>query len=214
MPALNTLGNGRFSRLTLSGRGCKVLPRSRSFAVVVLGRSAILREGIAQVLRTAGFRNVVSQPMLDDIPPKLLPQYERILFIVVARDELDPAIRQITILKDQHPAARIAVLIDDLATDNIMSILRAGAHACFTEPGTCDVFFKSLELIMLGETILPSAVVSSLLNSQAPDQKQVSPVVRTQDSEPAMKPEEVIPHLSQRERNILNCLIEGQANKS
>ena len=42
-------------------------------------------------------------------------------------------------------------------------MFRAGANACFAKLGTCDILIKSLELVMLGETILPSAMLLPLI---------------------------------------------------
>jgi two-component system nitrate/nitrite response regulator NarL len=77
---------------------------------------------------------------------------------------------------------------------------------------TCDVFVKSIELVMMGETIFPPAFLSFVLDAEsgnatpASDENSHAILVTADDS--------VAPQLSPREKSILRCLIEGDSNKS
>ena len=61
-------------------------------------------------------------------------------------------------------------------------------------------FIKALELVMLGETVLPKAILPLILE-------------RKDEPRPAKTPESFAPQLSRRERLILRHLAEGLANK-
>jgi DNA-binding CsgD family transcriptional regulator len=75
------------------------------------------------------------------------------------------------------------------------------------------VFIRSLELVMMGETVLPPAFLSYVfspeerqLRDDSPSQDEKQTILVTGTDDPA-------PQLSPRERLILRCLIEGASNK-
>jgi two-component system nitrate/nitrite response regulator NarL len=81
----------------------------------------------------------------------------------------------------------------------LVSVFRAGASGCFVEGITSDEFIKSLELVIIGAVVLPTTFLPDVLGreehrSDATDQ--------------------ITPQLSPRERLILQCLVEGDSNKS
>jgi two-component system, NarL family, nitrate/nitrite response regulator NarL len=63
-----------------------------------------------------------------------------------------------------------------------------------------EPFIKALELVMLGETVLPKAILPLILERQ-------------DEMVPAKAPEDFAPKLSRRERLILRLLVEGHTNK-
>ena len=190
--------------------------RQRPFATVLVGPSALLREGLTRILSATNFRIVASTSCVDDLAPTALPQHGSILLIFDAGDDLDAAVGQVERFKEQHPAGRVAVLADRNRSSDIVSAFRAGANAYFMKAAPCDAFIKSLELVMLGETILPAAVLSMILDHDDDDEQD-----RDADVRGARKTAGVLlgvesndtPRLSVRERCILKCLIEGDSNK-
>jgi two-component system nitrate/nitrite response regulator NarL len=102
---------------------------------------------------------------------------------------------------------------DHYRLDELVSAFRAGAKGYFVDVMTCDVFIKSIELVMMGETIFPPAFLSFALDSESDhigkavprDENERAILVRTEDT--------IAPQLSPREKSILHCLIEGDSNK-
>jgi two-component system nitrate/nitrite response regulator NarL len=140
------------------------------------------------------------------------------LLIIDAGDDLDAAGRQIKLFKERHPAVRIAVLADHNQPLDIVSAFRAGANAFFVKVAPCAAFIKALELVMLGETILPAAVLSTILGragNDEEDHEHESAVRELRNmAEKLLEPRnDHRPRLSVRERCILNCLVEGHPNK-
>jgi DNA-binding CsgD family transcriptional regulator len=92
--------------------------------------------------------------------------------------------------------------------------LRAGANGYFVDVMTCDVFIKSIELVMMGETIYPPAFLSFVLD---PEINQPDDAVPREEQEQMIliSTEDTIepPQLSPREKSILRCLVEGDSNK-
>jgi two-component system nitrate/nitrite response regulator NarL len=95
--------------------------------------------------------------------------------------------------------------------DELVSAFRAGANGYFVDVMPCDAFIKSMELLMMGETIFPPAL-SFILDPGADHlgepggENHQAILVKTEDA--------LTPQLSPREKSILRCLIEGDSNKS
>jgi two-component system nitrate/nitrite response regulator NarL len=72
-----------------------------------------------------------------------------------------------------------------------------------------EVLIKSFELVMLGETVMPSAVLRSIMDEAAQHRNQP---LQGNSAEPKLS-ELTTCKLSAREAQILNCLREGAPNK-
>ena len=187
--------------------------RQQSFATVLIGKSVLIREGIARILRAANFRTFASVSCADDLPSGMLQPHQLLFLIVHTGDDFDVVLEQIELLRDNHPSARIAIVADHYRLDELVSAFRAGANGYFVDVMTCDVFIKSIELVMMGETIFPPAFLSFALDPESDhigkavprDENERAIFVRTEDT--------IAPQLSPREKSILHCLIEGDSNK-
>lgn len=189
--------------------------RQQSFLTILVGKSILLREGLARILRSANFRILASVSSIDDLLPGQLQAHQPLFLIVYTGDDFDAAIEQIELFRDYHPDGRIAIVADHYRMEELTSAFRAGASGYFINVMTCDVFIKSIELIMMGETIFPPAFLSSVLAPEgghpaeagARDQNRKHAIlITTEDT--------IAPQLSPREKSILQCLIEGASNKS
>jgi DNA-binding NarL/FixJ family response regulator len=188
--------------------------RQHTFATVLIGKSVLIREGIARILRAANFRTIASVSCADDLPSGVLQPHQMLFLIVHTGDDFDVVLEQMEFLRDNHPGGRIAIVADHYRLDELVSAFRAGAHGYFVDVMTCDVFIKSIELVMMGETIFPPAFLSFALDGEGDHIRKAAPrdendraiLVRTEDT--------IAPQLSPREKSILHCLIEGDSNKS
>ena len=174
----------------------------------------MFREGLAHILGAADFRIIASSPCVDEAVLTAVARYRSVLLIIDSGDDLSVAVRQVELFKERHPDGRIAVLADHNQPGDIVSAFRAGANAYFIKATPCDAFIKSLELVMLGETILPAAMLSMVLD-RADDREHEAAVhdLRKAAGEYLEAESGDMPRLSARERCILNCLIEGDSNK-
>jgi DNA-binding NarL/FixJ family response regulator len=187
--------------------------KRHSFATTIVGKSSLLREGIAKILRSANFRILASVSSADDLPGKV--EADHPLFLIVhTGDDFDFVTGQIEFFRDSYPDGRIAIVADRYRPDQLISAFRVGANGCFVDVMTCDVFIRFLELVMMGETVLPPAFLSYVfgpeghqLGDDSPGEDDNATILVTEIDDPA-------PQLSPREKLILRCLIEGDANKS
>ena len=185
----------------------------QSFAIILVGKSILLREGLARILRSANFRILASVSCADDLLPRKLQLHQPLLLVVHTGDDFDVAVEQIELFRNQHPGGRIAIVADHYQLYELVSAFRAGANGYFVDVMACDVFIKSIELVMMGETILPTAFLSFILD---PDGNAPGETVPRDANHQGIliRPENtLVPQLSTREKTILRFLIEGDSNK-
>ena len=185
---------------------------TKSFATFIVGKSVLIREGISRILSAANFRILASVSCADDLSPHKLQSHPSLVLIVHAGDDFEAAVEQIELLRERHPKARIAVVADHFRLDEMVSAFRAGASGYFIDVMTCDVFVKSIELVMMGETIFPPAFMSSILRYESDHFAKAEP---RNDNERAITftAERSTTQLSPREKSIMQCLIAGDSNK-
>jgi DNA-binding NarL/FixJ family response regulator len=183
----------------------------RPFATILVGPNVLMLEGIARILNPVDFRVITSATSIHHMVTDAVAQHEPMLLIIDSSNDPHTAVDQIKVYKEWHPAGRVAVCAyQDKATD-MVSAFRAGANAYFSNVTTSEAFVKTLELVILGQTILPPEF--PLVEGSPQD------ITRATLHEDAIKdawpPTESneIRRLSDRERCILRFLIEGASNK-
>jgi two-component system, NarL family, nitrate/nitrite response regulator NarL len=201
----------------------------------LIGPNALLREALAHILGSTDFQILASAPRIDDSIAAPLPQ-EHALLIIEASSDINATVQQIETFKGHRPAGRVVVLADRLELPEMVLVFTAGANAYLVSVAASDVFIKSLELVMLGETILPPSLLDLLHRLEnAPDggngkldhngkpeyegADDTNDEDTDDDAEAAGRTLAVIgnnrvPHLSARQRLILRCLINGDSNKA
>jgi DNA-binding NarL/FixJ family response regulator len=188
------------------------MPRRRSFATVLVGKSVLLREGLARILHSANFRILASVSCADDLLPSKLQPNQPLFLIVHTGDDFDVAIEQIELFRSRHPGGRIAIVADHHRLDELVSAFRAGANGYFVDVMTCDVFIKSIELVMMGETVFP-AFPSFALDPEGDHLDEAAQRDENNQAILVTAEDAIGPQLSPREKSVLRCLIEGDSNK-
>jgi two-component system, NarL family, nitrate/nitrite response regulator NarL len=230
--------------------GREVVPISEAtmkrepIGTVLVGPSALLREGLGRILSAAGFRILASVSSVDDPVLNSLPQEQPILLIIDVSDDFDRALELIESFKQRYPAGRVAVLDHQQHLTQMLSAFRTGANAYLVKVATCDAFIKSLELVMLGVTLLPPEVLTFIsdrhdrnhnghaagYNGHPVDEDDADngyaddddggddrEMVGTEFGANEHEQHAVAsytPRLSARQQSILGCLIQGDSNKT
>jgi len=192
--------------------GGVTMPGRQSFATILVGKSNLLREGLARILRSTNFRILASASCADDLLASKLQQHQPLFIVVHTGDDFDAALEQIEFFRGQQLSGRIAIVADHFRPRELVSAFRAGANGYFVDI-TCAAFIKSLELVMMGETIFPLAYLSFVLDPESEhlceevpgDESNNAILVTTEDA--------LAPQLSLREESVLRCLINGDSNK-
>jgi two-component system, NarL family, nitrate/nitrite response regulator NarL len=181
----------------------------RAIDAVLLCKNSLLRSGLKHLLADTCF--AASDAAFDETSP--LPcgsDATPALFIVDANDSNGDVAEAIRHLKVQHSQARVVVVADCLEPNTVSAMHNAGADGFCLTSSSRDVLIKSLELVVLGHTVLPSALVLSILRERA------SRPERSSDSVVAAKIKGShlnTRNISPREAEVLGCLVEGLSNK-
>jgi DNA-binding NarL/FixJ family response regulator len=197
---------------------------------VFLRRSATLREGLARAQIVNNSRVVSSDSYVRSLEQIPLSQDQPILLIVDAGNEQNDVLSQIRLFKKLNPSGRVVVLADHFRRSDVISAYRAGAHACFIKTKSCGAFIKTLELVMLGETVLPPELLPFTRNhDDGPEHtacREGGALPLPSEDKDAPTPPSIctvtqgsprtgaVPLLSVREKCILRCVFEGYSNKS
>jgi DNA-binding NarL/FixJ family response regulator len=183
--------------------------RQRFSPVVLVGKSILLTEGLARILRAANFRILASVSSAVDLRPSKPTPRSPLFLIVQTGDDFEAVLEQIELFRSMHPNGRIAIVADRYGLKELSSAFRAGANGYFANGITCERFTKSIELVMMGETIFPPAFLSLVLDPNG--SQLVEAAANDQTGEPIL--DSAAPLLSPREKLILRCIIEGDPNK-
>jgi two-component system nitrate/nitrite response regulator NarL len=190
------------------------MPKRQNFATAFIGKSVLIREGIARILNSANFRTLASVTCADDLSPSKLQSHQLLILVLHTGDDFEAAVKQVEVVRERLPTARIAVVADQYRLGEMISAFRAGANGYLIDVMTCDVFIKSIELIMMGEAVFPPEFMSMVLEFERARFDQAD--LRHEADQPILLPTEdrTTQLLSPREKSIMQCLIEGASNKT
>jgi two-component system nitrate/nitrite response regulator NarL len=134
---------------------------------------------------------------------------EPALILIDAQQTTGRMLEIIRHIREHFPQTRIVALADQFDLSFMRSGHEAGANGFCSAARAPDVLIKSLELVMLGETVLPFETLRTLMGgaSQNPEQSLQGNMAEPNATDlKACK-------LSAREREILGCLTQGEPNK-
>jgi two-component system, NarL family, nitrate/nitrite response regulator NarL len=216
--------------------------RLRLDATVVIDENSLFRESLKRILSTTCFRVAVAMREVGELKMLSLKSSSAVLILTGGRLDgaKESSVRDVKLIKQRHPLARVMVLGERCDLNEVVAIFRAGADGYVLKTITPEALMKSLDLLMQGETVLQSSILSTaladgggeigppfgVLAAHAPVAAEAAPLPNTvQDAEMSEACDEVSPSelhlpdgalprtLSNRETAILACLTEGQSNK-
>lgn len=168
--------------------------------ISILGRNEIVREGLRRILTEQSFnvQSVVPDP--DELKHENTNSDDRCLFIVDSASDTDglDACRK---LRERFPDGRVVLMADDYKLDTIARAFDAGAHGYLVKAISCEPLAGALELVALGEKVVPTQIVESLAH------------LRWRPQSGDWESSKAAANLSDREIEILQCLVHGEANK-
>jgi two-component system nitrate/nitrite response regulator NarL len=175
---------------------------------ILLCRKSLLSIGLKHLLE--GTRFAITGSASGEALPVCNSNTTPTLFIIDGSDTPDHIIAAARMVKDQYPDARIAVIADSFELSFIKLARSAGVEGFCLSTSEREVLTKSFELVMLGETVLPTSLMTLLVDmasARAELEPQEEAAVGAEFSDPRLR------KLSSRENEILQCLTEGTPNK-
>jgi two-component system, NarL family, nitrate/nitrite response regulator NarL len=172
---------------------------------VLVCQNTLIRSGISHILSGTHF-------VISDKTPEQTSE-RPILCLIHADQAPDELTETVERLKAQCPSARVVLLTEHIAPSTLAQILQAGVDGLCSTAMNRKPLIKALELVMLGETFISQALMSSLLSETAQHQQA------TPDGAaifmPAVDPSAaaIANKLSPREAQILRQLTQGASNK-
>ncbi|MDZ7712828.1 MAG: response regulator transcription factor [Rhodovibrio sp.] len=168
----------------------------------VIDANRLSREGLIAILTRGDLTVAKEASSFDDLPARGADDAEPSLILIDCGSDPEGARNDLEHLRSWYPTARIVVLT---ACDNPTFLI-----ACFGAPidglvsknVSSGALLKSLHLVMAGERVFPSQLVAMLLAGGA------------SASVSAPKLQAGSPSLSERETQILQCLVAGDSNKA
>jgi two-component system nitrate/nitrite response regulator NarL len=168
--------------------------------VSILGKNEIVREGLKRILLDQSFvvETAVADP--DQLVKTLNGKSQPDLLIVDAHSDNEnyDVCRR---LHEQCPDSHVVLMADEFRAENVAAALRAGVDGYLVKAISCEPLGGALRLIALGEKVVPSQIVDSLMD----------PLWRNGST--SWNTNKLDLNLSDREIEILRCLISGDANK-
>lgn len=175
---------------------------SESIRVVLVDDHPLFRAGVAATLDSQPDLEVVGQ---GTTAAEALHLVQELLPDVILMDINMPggglhAAQQIATV---CPVVRIVMLTVSETEDDILAALKAGARAYILEGVSARELIHILRSVHAGETYVPPALASRLLLQM----RRPTPIE-------APTPANLLDELTDRERDILECLATGSSNKA
>ncbi len=159
----------------------------------------ISREGLSHILNSAGFNIVATMQNVGELPGKALDDDFIALIDCPHAGEQYDAIDQV---KLRHPSAKPVVLSEQFDVNAMIQCFDHGAHGYIVKTMRSEPLTTAFRLVALGEKVVPSEFVGALHSHRFNTMDQVE---ADEDFDAA--------NLSQRERDVLCCLMAGYSNK-
>jgi two-component system nitrate/nitrite response regulator NarL len=168
-------------------------------AIALVDGTTLFREGVLRIL--SGTRFHVSRHIGDlDGLADARPDADIELAIVSLQDDPAATVEQMAELHVRRPDLHLVALADSFDPDTLRRCFRAGVDGFLLKTISSRALLSSLELVMLGEKVFPRQLVNLIL---PPQQAGSSGMPRHGD----------LRKLSEREMEILRCLVAGHSNK-
>jgi two-component system nitrate/nitrite response regulator NarL len=181
------------------------MTESGPFGIVVVSTSMVLREGLGRILLRSGHEILASADNLDRTNLADI-RTGRSVLLLIDGSQAAGAIAQIERFKTSCATPRIAVIAEDYDLNGVVAFLRAGANACLRRNLTCEALTRFLDLVMMGETIVPHSILP--LTSSVPD----GDAERRPPTRDPMTPASPTHDFTAREKRLLQFLIRGESN--
>lgn len=186
--------------------------RKRSLTTIVIGGNSLRKDALTEFLRSADLGTVRAVTCADQLYAYEFEQAQKLFVLVHTGDDFQIAHAQIEPLRGGHPDSRVVVVADRYRPHEVASTFQAGANGYFVDVMSREVFIKSIELVIMGETVFPPAFLPLALDLNEEHSDRAGP--RDSRKDLTVAPDaRTAQQLSPRQKSILRCVVEGDSNK-
>jgi len=197
-----------------------MVAHSQSTGTVIVGQRALFREGVAALLRHTPYKVIASAEQSSELRNVRASGSRTLVILGVGETESASAVSEnIKTLRSRFPDGTIVVIAETRSSASFQQIITAAPDGFVSYLKSRDVLLKLLDVVLLDQQVIvlsrpapastavdegDSGKCANPRNSVAVDDRQCLSVrsVGAKD-----------PQLSQREREILLRLAEGESNK-
>ena len=196
-----------------------MVAHSQSTGTVIVGQRALFREGVAALLRHTPYKVISTAERSSELRNVRASGSRTLVILGVGETESASAVSEnIKTLRSRFPDGTIVVIAETRSSASFEQIIMAAPDGYVSNLKSRDVLLKLLDVVLLDQQVIvlsrPAPVAAAEegdsgkgangRNSVADDDRQCLSVrsVGAKD-----------PQLSQREREILLRLAEGESNK-
>lgn len=172
-------------------------------SLMLIDQSRLFREGIKRIFAGSDFEVGIEAADIGEALSALDGTSPVDLVLTEFSEDEIPFAEQISALRKMRGNIRIVVLTSGMDGTRLTTALEAGADGYLLKDMSADALLQSLHLVLLGEKVFPTDLARCLINGifHAPV-TSVTPRGAPQGRT-----------LSDREVQILNCLLGGYSNK-
>jgi two-component system nitrate/nitrite response regulator NarL len=168
--------------------------------VAIIGPNEIVREGLRCILSEKDFEVRAGASSVEDLVP-LVSSDEPPHILVLNGFPEDTMLNASRDARDAYPLTRVVVILERFDSETVIRCVGAGIDGVLVRDISCEQLAGALKLIALGQRMVPSEIVGSLTDLHWR---------RTSGDWEATR---ASVNLSDREIEILKCLVAGEANK-
>jgi two-component system nitrate/nitrite response regulator NarL len=174
-----------------------------TITVVLVGTNQLFRQGLRRLLDPDQFVVADEARDLADLETLIEDGLAPDLVVADLNGCHQADLERLRGLRERHDSlrddTRVVVLADQLCLADMARLLNAGADGYLVNELSAEAFSLSLLLVMQGEKVLPSTLAGVLANERG--EASHAPLLQGQR------------HLTERETQILRCLLNGYSNK-
>ncbi len=167
--------------------------------VFLTDTNKLFREGMKRLFDSSPFTVVGEAGSVHEVTALLEAAETRPELILIDPSGGADDLEAVRALRAAHPQIRVVILTGTLDTRLLSGALGAGADGYLMKDIACEALMQSLRLVMMGEKVFPTHLAALLVSGRAEDMGGEVPTRRK--------------GLSQREVQILHCLLNGNSNK-
>jgi two-component system nitrate/nitrite response regulator NarL len=167
--------------------------------VFLIGTSRLLWEGLRRIFSESSLTVLHESRSVEDALP-FIESLQPSLVLIDLPDSGEALTMRVGQIRTAAQSARIVVLTETIGVSRLVDAFSAGVDGYLLKNMSGDALHQSLRLVLLGEKVFPSDLAELLTNRQVMSWRDTGQVGNSHG-------------LSDREMQILACLINGAQNK-
>ncbi|MEX0694031.1 MAG: response regulator transcription factor [Rhodospirillales bacterium] len=171
-------------------------------SVLHIDQNQLFREGLRQLLRDSNF-NMAGQAASLAEGFRQMANNPPTVVIIDVNGNGDQLLKLMEELEDILPKPRVVVLTEAFCLNSLTAALCAGVDGYLLKSMSPGAFEQSLNLVLTGEKVFPTDLAYLLINNRFVAKPDGSGNDKSNGNS-----------LSNREMEVLSCLVNGHSNKS